>query len=147
MALVEWLKIEFPNLSTTQINSILAAHPNSSPTNRAGPFFEMNGLSGANALNMSGGANGQQQRGYNIYAEATFVCPAYSLAGSDQGSRARQADERGSQMQAGYGRKMKEAAGFGSKSCGWFVALNATPVSQPAALSSQSTRAAPHPGA
>ncbi|WPJ66373.1 hypothetical protein SMAC4_14039 [Sordaria macrospora] len=89
--LVDWLKIEFPNLSATQINSILAANPNSSPTNRAGPFFETNGLSGPNALNMSGGANGQQQRGYNIYAEATFVCPAYWFASAFTGSSTKKA--------------------------------------------------------
>ncbi|KAK3495436.1 Alpha/Beta hydrolase protein [Neurospora hispaniola] len=59
------LFVEFPKLSATQINSILTANPNSNPTNRAGPFFETNGLSGANALNMSG---------------ATFVCPAYWFA-------------------------------------------------------------------
>ncbi|EAA26865.2 hypothetical protein GE21DRAFT_5167 [Neurospora crassa] len=89
--LAEWLKVEFPKLSATQINSILTANPNSNPTNRAGPFFETNGLSGANALNMSGGANGQQQRGYNIYAEATFVCPAYWFASAFTGSSAKKA--------------------------------------------------------
>lgn len=85
--LVEWLKVEFPNLSATQINSILAANPNSSPTNRNATNFETNGLSGANALNMSGGANGQQQRGYNIYAEATFDCPAYWFASAFTGAK------------------------------------------------------------
>lgn len=85
--LVDWLKLEFPNLSATQINSILAANPNSNPTNRTGPRFETNGLSGANAVNMSGSANGQQQRGYNIYAEATFVCPAYWFASAFSGSK------------------------------------------------------------
>ncbi|KAI5292420.1 hypothetical protein KEM56_006296, partial [Ascosphaera pollenicola] len=89
--LAEWLKVEFPKLSANQINSILTANPNSNPTNRAGPFFETNGLSGANALNMSGGANGQQQRGYNIYAEATFVCPAYWFASAFTGSSAKKA--------------------------------------------------------
>ena len=75
-----WLSQEFPNLSPAQLNTILAANPNSSPTNPTGVRFETTGISAPNAVNMSGGANGQQQRANNIYAEATFVCPAYWMA-------------------------------------------------------------------
>ncbi|KAK0609243.1 Alpha/Beta hydrolase protein [Immersiella caudata] len=75
-----WLTQEFPNLSSTQLNSILAANPNSAPTGPTAPRFETNGLTGPNAMQVSGGANGQQQRANNIHAEATFVCPAYWMA-------------------------------------------------------------------
>jgi len=80
--LTGWLMGQFPNLSPAQINSILAANPNSNPTDPNGPRFETDGLSGGgvNAVNISGVANGQQQRGNNIYAEATFICPAYWMA-------------------------------------------------------------------
>lgn len=81
-----WLSLEFPNLSPAQLTSILAANPNSSPTDPTGPRFETNGVSGASAVNVSGDSNGQQQRGNNIYAEATFVCPSYWMATAYTGS-------------------------------------------------------------
>ncbi|KAK3368698.1 Alpha/Beta hydrolase protein [Podospora didyma] len=77
--LIGWLHKEFPNLSTAQINTILAANPNSAETS-AGPHFETNGVSGATAVTVSGDANGQLQRGNNILAEATFVCPSHWMA-------------------------------------------------------------------
>lgn len=80
--LVGWLHAEFVNLSDAQISTILENNPNSQATDAEGPRFETNGLSGPNAVNMSQDANGQQQRGNNIYAEATFVCPAYWMASS-----------------------------------------------------------------
>lgn len=86
--LTAWLVQEFPNLSAAQINSILAQNPNSAPTSDAAPKFETDGLNtgGYNAINTGPDANGQKQRGNNIYAEATFVCPAYWLAEAYSGS-------------------------------------------------------------
>jgi carboxylesterase type B len=79
--LVNWLQTtEFPNLTPAQINTILAANPNDALTNATGPHFETNGLTGLTAVQVSQDANGQQQRANNIYAEATFACPAYWLA-------------------------------------------------------------------
>ncbi|KAK0717527.1 Alpha/Beta hydrolase protein [Lasiosphaeria miniovina] len=80
--LVAWLRLEFPNMSEGQISLILAANPNSAATDPSGPRFETDGLdtAGANAVNVSQAANGQQQRANNIYGEATFVCPAYWMA-------------------------------------------------------------------
>jgi carboxylesterase type B len=81
--LTNWLQTgQFPNLTPAEINTILAANPNDAPTNTSGPYFETNGLAGGNqtAVHVSQVANGQQQRGNNIYAEATFACPAYWLA-------------------------------------------------------------------
>ncbi|KAL2134419.1 hypothetical protein VTI74DRAFT_258 [Chaetomium olivicolor] len=89
--LVRWLQgSEFPNLSAAQINTILAANPNDNPTDAAGPRFETDGLSAVTAVQVSQAANGQQQRAYNIYAEATFICPVYWLASaySDRDSSA-----------------------------------------------------------
>lgn len=85
--LAGWLPAEFPNLSPAQINSILTANPNSANTNPTDPRFETNGISGGgvNAVNFSADSNGQQQRGNNIYAEATFHCPAYWMASAYSG--------------------------------------------------------------
>lgn len=80
-----WLHAEFPNLSDAQINSILANNPNNAVTDPAGPRFETDGLSPPTAVNISQSANGQQQRGNNIYAEATFVCPSYWMASAYTG--------------------------------------------------------------
>ncbi|KAK1828639.1 acetylcholinesterase [Podospora conica] len=86
--LAGWLPAQFPNLSPAQINSVLAANPNSANSDRAnGPRFETDGISGGgvNAVNISADANGQQQRGNNIYAEATFICPAFWMASAYSG--------------------------------------------------------------
>ncbi|KFX87272.1 hypothetical protein V490_08392 [Pseudogymnoascus sp. VKM F-3557] len=85
--LVAWLHLEFPNLSDGDITQILAAYPSSSgPVNPNDPKFATTGLGPATALNVSQVATGQQQRGNNIYAEATFVCPAYWLASAYTGN-------------------------------------------------------------
>lgn len=51
------------------------------PTN-PGPRFATTGDSGPTALNQSSFATGQQQRAINLYAETTFICPSYWLAGA-----------------------------------------------------------------
>ncbi|KAK4231620.1 putative lipase [Podospora fimiseda] len=86
--LTAWLHLEFPNLSTWQINDILGQNPNSALTDPSLPKFETDGLNtgGFNALNTGPQSNGQQQRANNIYAEATFACPAYWLAEAYSGS-------------------------------------------------------------
>ncbi len=81
--LTGWLQgAQFPNLTPAQINTILAANPNSANTSATGPHYETNGITGATAVQVAQDANGQQQRGNNIYAEAIFACPAYWLASS-----------------------------------------------------------------
>ncbi|SPO05142.1 related to esterase [Cephalotrichum gorgonifer] len=84
--LTAWLAGYFPNLSAAQIQSILDANPNDAPTNPSGPRFETDGLDGATAVEVSGDANGQQQRANNILAEQTFVCPSYWMADAWTGS-------------------------------------------------------------
>jgi hypothetical protein len=76
--LIAWLHQEFPNLSDASISSILAQYPTNYPAD--GAKFATNGLTPPTATDVSGAAAGQQQRAYNILAEATFVCPAYWLA-------------------------------------------------------------------
>jgi len=81
--LTNWLQTgQFPNLTPAQIATILAANPNNATTNPSGPHFETDGVasSGLTAVQVSQAGNGQQQRGFNIYGEATFACPAYWLA-------------------------------------------------------------------
>lgn len=79
--LVAWLSSgEFPDLTPAQINTILAANPNSALTSASGPHFATDGVGNATAVQVAQDANGQQQRANNIYAEAVFVCPAYWLA-------------------------------------------------------------------
>ncbi|OBT54867.1 hypothetical protein VE04_03758 [Pseudogymnoascus sp. 24MN13] len=85
--LVAWLHLEFPNVSDGDVAKILAAYPSSSgPVNPNDPMFATTGLGPATALNVSQVATGQQQRGNNIYAEATFVCPSYWLASAYTGN-------------------------------------------------------------
>ena len=80
--LVGWLQGgQLPNLTPAQINTVLAANPNSANTSATGLHFETNGLTAsATAVQYAQDANGQQQRGNNIYAEQIFACPAYWLA-------------------------------------------------------------------
>ncbi|OHW94388.1 carboxylesterase family protein [Colletotrichum incanum] len=94
--LTSWLALEFPNLSPSQIDEILAANPTKTGANDT--RFETDGKTGLTAMDVSQSGTGQQQRanasspapsimaqGYvdtqqNIYAEATFVCPGYWLS-------------------------------------------------------------------
>ncbi|KAL2270619.1 hypothetical protein VTJ83DRAFT_2803 [Remersonia thermophila] len=81
--LIGWLSsAQLKNLSPTQLNTVLAANPNSANTDPSAPMYDTTGLSGPTALEMSNDANGQQQRANNIYAEATFACPTFWLASS-----------------------------------------------------------------
>lgn len=75
--LLGWLSLEFPNLSVNQLNEILIAYPINE--NYTTPM-ETDGLSPPTANEVSQSGTGQQQRGNNILAEATFVCPSYWLA-------------------------------------------------------------------
>ncbi|KAH7117916.1 Alpha/Beta hydrolase protein [Dendryphion nanum] len=75
-----WLHLDFPALTPTEIQKILDAYPSTdSPVDPTTPRFATNGLDSPTAVNMSQVASGQQQRAYNIHAEARFVCPSYWL--------------------------------------------------------------------
>ncbi|CAN9414188.1 unnamed protein product [Alternaria alternata] len=77
-ALQAWLQNAFPSVTSTGLEAILAAYPLSNLTNS--DTFATTGLSPVTALDTSSFASGIQQRAYNIYAEATFVCPSYWLS-------------------------------------------------------------------
>jgi len=75
-----WLAQEFPTLNVAEIQQVLDAYPTSNaPVDPSAPKFATNGLGPATAVNVSQVATGQQQRGYNIFAEATFNCASYWL--------------------------------------------------------------------
>ncbi|CAK7207581.1 hypothetical protein SEUCBS139899_010391 [Sporothrix eucalyptigena] len=48
-------------------------------SNTTSPSFETDGRHSPTANDVSSAATGQQQRGYNIYAEASVICPSYWL--------------------------------------------------------------------
>jgi carboxylesterase type B len=73
-----WLQNAFPSVASTELEAILAAYPISNLTSN--DMFETTGLGLVTALDTSSFASGIQQRAYNIYVEATFVCPSYWLS-------------------------------------------------------------------
>ncbi|OAA59585.1 Carboxylesterase, type B [Niveomyces insectorum RCEF 264] len=76
-----WIATTFPGLSATNVTALLAAYGgNTNTTAYSGPLVATNGVDGPTADDVSQAAAGPQQRAYNMYAEATFVCPAYWLA-------------------------------------------------------------------
>jgi carboxylesterase type B len=79
-ALQAWLRNAFPSSASTELEAILAAYPLSNLTKN--DTFATTGLGPVTALDTSSFALGIQQRAYNIYAEATFVCPSYWLSGA-----------------------------------------------------------------
>ncbi|KAF2203674.1 carboxylesterase type B [Delitschia confertaspora ATCC 74209] len=78
--LKNWLKDVYPTFNDAQVQQVLDAYPSTEkPVNPNDLKFATNGLGPATAVNVSQVATGQQQRAYNIYAEATFICPGYWL--------------------------------------------------------------------
>lgn len=68
--LVDWLKLTFPLFKTSDLAKVLLYYPTgNASTNVDGTQFATNGLTGANANNVSIVYSGQQQRASNIYAE------------------------------------------------------------------------------
>ncbi|KAK3349475.1 inactive carboxylesterase 4 [Lasiosphaeria hispida] len=85
--LIAWIKSNFPNLSDANITNILAEYPSSSnPVDPAAARYETDGYGPETAVNVSQAATGQQQRCYNIYAEASVVCPSYWFASAFTGN-------------------------------------------------------------
>ncbi|CAK7230159.1 hypothetical protein SBRCBS47491_007491 [Sporothrix bragantina] len=71
-----WLYGYFGALSDEDFNSIMAMYPFS---NVSSIPHETDGRHAPTANDVSSAAVGQQQRAYNIYAEASVVCPSYWL--------------------------------------------------------------------
>ncbi|OAA59785.1 inactive carboxylesterase 4 [Niveomyces insectorum RCEF 264] len=82
--LVAWLHAYFHNLEDADVAAVRAAYPvgNDTATNNsaAAAGFETDGVHEPTANDVSSAATGVQQRAYNIYAEASVVCPSYWLA-------------------------------------------------------------------
>ncbi|CAK7205371.1 hypothetical protein SEUCBS139899_008141 [Sporothrix eucalyptigena] len=78
-ALVSWIESSFPGLSATNVSAVVATYA----ANYTGTaLFETDGIHPPNANQVSQAGSGYQQQAYNIYAESTFVCPAYWLTGA-----------------------------------------------------------------
>ncbi|KAK3068502.1 hypothetical protein LTR53_013873 [Teratosphaeriaceae sp. CCFEE 6253] len=79
--LVDYLRVTFPLFSNNDIAKLLYYYPSTNATtDPIAPLFATEGDMGPTALNVSSVGRGQQQRADNIYAETTFVCPAYWMA-------------------------------------------------------------------
>ena len=72
-----WLQGAYPDLTSADLDAILAAYPASNDTDT--DRFATTGLGPVTALDVSQFGTGAQQRANNIYSEATFVCPSYWL--------------------------------------------------------------------
>lgn len=87
-ALQSWIQETFPGLSSANITELLATYNTGGPGDGGtvysypldGPKFETDGTNWPTASDVSLAATGPQQRAYNIYGEATFMCTAYYLA-------------------------------------------------------------------
>ncbi|KAK0255160.1 hypothetical protein LTS09_009916 [Friedmanniomyces endolithicus] len=87
--LVAYLRVTFPLFSNNDIARILYYYPSSNASVPAKPLlFATEGDTGPTALNESSVASGQQERTDDIYAETTFVCPAYWMAEAYSNNRA-----------------------------------------------------------
>lgn len=79
--LVSWLRLTFPLFNNEDIAKILLYYPSSnSSVDPSAVLFPTEGDMGVTAINQSDINTGQQERASNIYAETTFVCPAYWMA-------------------------------------------------------------------
>ena len=78
---VSFIQNTFPLFTTSDVSKTLLYYPSSdAAVDPAAPDFATAGNSTITALNESTYATGQQQRANNLYAETTFVCPAYWMA-------------------------------------------------------------------
>ncbi|KAI9759113.1 MAG: hypothetical protein M4579_002560 [Chaenotheca gracillima] len=78
---INFLRTTFPLFNDEDIQKLLMYYPSSNASvDSAMMGFATLGDSGPTALNTSQFGVGQQQRADNVYAETTFVCPAYWMA-------------------------------------------------------------------
>ncbi|KAK5699248.1 hypothetical protein LTR17_023415 [Elasticomyces elasticus] len=87
--LVDYLRVTFPLFSNNDIAKILLYYPSSNASvDPNALLFATEGDMGPTALTVSSVGSGQQQRADSIYAETTFVCPAYWMAEGYSDNRA-----------------------------------------------------------
>lgn len=81
--LLAWINSSFPGLSAANVTALLNVYKPTPGYNASnGLLFETNGIAPPTANDVSQAGAGVQQLAYNIYAESTFVCPAYWLTGA-----------------------------------------------------------------
>ncbi|KAK1754279.1 alpha/beta-hydrolase [Echria macrotheca] len=73
---VSWIRSYFSNLSAANISDILTTYPVSN-TATSSARYETSGTGPVTAMSVSQVATGQQQRVFNMYAEASVICPSY----------------------------------------------------------------------
>ena len=79
--LLSWLQVTFPLFGNSDLAKTLLYYSSSNASVKSNADeYATNGLTGNTANNESVVATGLQQTANNIYAETTFVCPAYWLA-------------------------------------------------------------------
>ncbi|KAK1992057.1 carboxylesterase [Colletotrichum falcatum] len=90
------LRLNYPLLSEENITAIMRLYKIEEHL-PSGPLYSTDGLAPPYATSLSGVASGWLQAAYNLYAEATFICPAMFLAdafsgnGGNSSSNAKQA--------------------------------------------------------
>ncbi|CZR68647.1 uncharacterized protein PAC_18546 [Phialocephala subalpina] len=85
--LITRIKSNFPNFSDANVAELLSVYQSApDPVDPNDPKYETDGYGPGTAINVSQVGIGQQQRGYNMYAEAAAVCPSYWLANAFAGS-------------------------------------------------------------
>ncbi|KAL8947880.1 MAG: hypothetical protein Q9222_005882 [Ikaeria aurantiellina] len=80
---VNFLRNSFPLFTEDDISRVLLYYPSTNASvSMDAANYATYGTMGPSALNQSSFGTGQQQRADNVYAETTFVCPSYWLAGA-----------------------------------------------------------------
>jgi len=92
----QWLLYDYPLLSEADVAEVLKLYrlPDGVAAS-GGPRFDSNGLTPPFATAVSNHTSGWQQAANNLYAETTFVCPAYWLADAYAADRNPQAARGG----------------------------------------------------
>jgi hypothetical protein len=75
-----FVQLIYPGLTSSNMDDIMGIYSIPKGFNTKGPRVETNGITPPYATEVSGSAIGWQQAANNLYAETTFVCPAYWLA-------------------------------------------------------------------
>ncbi|KAJ5964880.1 CAZyme family CE10 [Penicillium vulpinum] len=100
---LDYIHSAFPSFSPKDYSRLMDIYGvrHSSPEN-TGPRYDTLGDSGPTALNQSEMATGLQQTVFNIYAESSFDCPAYWLAGAFAGGRTKESWQYQYSVTPGY---------------------------------------------
>lgn len=85
---LNYVRTTYPGLTEADLARLQEVYPSDgSPVDPSAPLFDTLGDAGPTAVNQSGFGTGQRQRLFNLYAEATYVCPSYWLAEAYTGDK------------------------------------------------------------